>query len=46
VTTGAGEPGPRSPVDRPSRAGPLLAVGETMALLTAAEIGRLRHAAR
>jgi 2-dehydro-3-deoxygluconokinase len=43
VTTGAGEPGPRSPVDRPSRAGPLLAVGETMALLTAAEIGRLRH---
>ncbi|HEY8556526.1 MAG TPA: sugar kinase, partial [Actinomycetes bacterium] len=44
MTTGAGEPGPRSPVDRPSRAGPLLAVGETMALLTAAEIGRLRHA--
>ena len=44
MTTGAGEPGPRSPVDWPSRAGPLLAVGETMALLTAAEIGRLRHA--
>ena len=29
--------------ERP-RPGPLLAVGETMALLTAAEVGRLRHA--
>jgi len=29
--------------DRPAP-GPLLAVGETMALLTAAEVGRLRHA--
>jgi 2-dehydro-3-deoxygluconokinase len=27
-----------------ARSGPLLAVGETMALLTAAEVGRLRHA--
>ena len=37
------EPGPE--VDGPSRPGPLLAVGETMALLTATEVGRLRHAA-
>jgi 2-dehydro-3-deoxygluconokinase len=34
--------GKRPPEDRGS--GPLLAVGETMALLTAAEVGRLRHA--
>jgi 2-dehydro-3-deoxygluconokinase len=41
--TGAGGSEPRLPVDGGSR--PLLAIGETMALLTTAEIGRLRHAA-
>ena len=35
--------GPEGAGDRPAP-GPLLAVGETMALLTAAEVGRLRHA--